>query len=81
MNEYNFIIQFIEFYGKGKEASIELTDGRTVLSPSTYVERAFTCKAPSYELARVIALEFAQKTVREFYEPLGVWAAYRICIG
>ena len=81
MNEYNFTIQFIEAHSEGKEASIEVANGRMVLSPCTYVEHDFTCKAPSYELARAIALEFAQKTVREFYEPLGVWAAYRICIG
>ena len=81
MNEYNFIIEFIEVHNEYKEACIELTDGGTVLSPCTYVKHAFTCKAPSYELARAIALEFAQKTVREFYVPLGVWAAYRICMG
>ena len=81
MNTYNFTIQFLEAYNEEKEAIIELSDNDTVLSLMTLVERNFSCVAPSYELARILALEFAQKTVREFYEPIGVWVAFRVLQG
>ena len=80
MNHYNFIIQFLESYEDRKECAIYITDNNTVISTFTLVEKEFSCTAPSYETARILALEFAQKTVREYYEPLGVWVAFRLCI-
>jgi hypothetical protein len=81
MNNYNFIIQFLESYEDGEEWGISITDNNTADSPLTLVERKFACTAPSYETARLLALDFAQKIVREFYEPLGVWVAFHLCKG
>ena len=79
MNHYNFTIKFLESYENYEECAICITDSNTVVSPLTLVEQEFSCDAPNYETARIIALEFAQKTVREYYEPLGVWVAFRLC--
>ena len=79
MKNYSFIIQFLESYEN--DCSIVVDGNNTIDCPLTLVERNFTCKAPTYESARTIALEFAQKAIREFYEPLNVWVAFRLCRG
>ena len=76
MKKYDFCIQFVECYNN--EKGILVNENNTIITPMTIVERDFSCEAPTYESARALALEFAQKVVREFYEPMGVWAAFRL---
>lgn len=79
MKTYTFIIQFLESYEE--DCSIVVDGNNTVDCPLTLVERKFSCEASTYERARTKALEFAQKALRDFYEPLNVWAAFRLCCG
>lgn len=79
MKNYTFIIQFLEGYEE--DCSIVVNDNNTVDCPLTLVERKFSCEASTYERARAKALDFAQKALRDFYEPLNVWAAFRLCRG
>ena len=76
MENYEFTIQFIE---DCDNANIKVNDKNTIVSQLTLTERTFKCSAPCYEVARLRALDFAQYCVREFYAPLGVWVAFRLC--
>ena len=79
MKKHNFIIYFVEDHSGNKQ--MILGDNNTINSKLTLTERHFSCEAPSYEMARMIALDFAQKTVREHYDPFGIVAFFRICKG
>ena len=41
-------------------------------------EKIVAFSALSYESARDLAYALAADTIRNFYEPLGVWAAFRV---